>query len=142
MDSQPTVFCVNLEQGLSENLSLTALGCGRYRAEESSIFSEINFGDVIEAEPSPDGGIRLVRVIEQSSLVTLRWLIPQGVAESEGLSQFLEKVTAVGGRWERALGGLLILHLPNASGFDAHSEFKQYTGCNGPGSECHASDNI
>jgi len=142
MEPKAVMIQVYIEQGLTESLSLTALGDGRYRAEVSSIFSGINRGDVIEAEPSTDGGIRLVKVIEQSPMVTLRWLVPEGIAESDELGQFLEKVVAVGGCWERALGGLLILHLPKAGGFDAHSEFKRYTGCNSPSTECHGSDNI
>jgi hypothetical protein len=143
MDSQAVVIDVQLEQGLSESLSFTLLGSGRYRAEESSIASEsINLGDVIEAEPGPDNGIRFVRVIEKSPLMTLRWLIPQDAAESEGLGQFLAKVDALGGRWERALGGLLFLHLPQACGFDADREFKQYTGCSSRCNERNQIDNV
>jgi len=143
MDSQAVMLDVHLEQGLSESLSFTLLGSGLYRAEESSIASEsINLGDVIEAEPGPDNGIRFVRVIEKSPLMTLRWLIPQDAAESKGLGPFLAKVDAVGGRWERALGGLLFLHLPHACGFDADREFKHYTGCSSPRNERSQVDNV
>ena len=130
MDSHAVVLQVDLEDGLRESLSFTPLGSGRYRAEESSIASElINFGDVIEAEPSTDNGICFVRVIEKSPLMTLRWLISQDVAESQGLGQFLAKVDSAGGPLERALGGMPFQHLPHACGFDAVNEFKQHTGC-------------
>jgi hypothetical protein len=141
--SRAVVLDVHFEQGLSESLSFTPLGADRYRAEESSIASEsINLGDVIEAEPGPDNGIRFVRVIEKSPLTTLRWLIPQDAAESKGLGQFLVKVDAAGGRWERALGGFLFLHLPHACGFDVDREFKHYTGCSSPRNERGQLDNV
>lgn len=49
--------------------------------------------------------------------------------ESKGLDQFLARVSEVGGRWERAMGGLLLLHLPHMSDFDAEREFKHFTNC-------------
>lgn len=92
MDLQTVVFDVHLEQGVSESVSLTPLGPDRYRAEESSIASEsINLGDVIQAEHVPDNGVRLVRMIEKSPFVTLRWLIPQNVLSRKGWTNFLQE---------------------------------------------------
>lgn len=116
MDLQAVVLDVHFEEGLRESLSLTSLGSGRYRAEESSIASEsINLGDVIEAEPIPGNGIRFLRVIEKSSLMTLRWLIPQDAAESEGLANFLQGLmrwVGVGNvRWEVYCSCIYLKHL-------------------------------
>jgi hypothetical protein len=94
--------------------------------EQSSLTEDsINLGDVIAAELSGDRGIRFINVSRKSSYVTLRWVISKKAADSVGLSAFLKQVTEVGGLWERALGGVLILHLPQASAFDADREFKR-----------------
>jgi len=128
MEPKPIEFQVHLGNGLTENLLLMPLGSDHYRVEVSSLTDDsINLGDVIEAEAIASNEIRFVRMAENSPLVTLRWLIPQKVAESEGLTKFLEKVIEVGGLWERAFGGYLLLHLPRAEHFDAETEFKLYT---------------
>lgn len=63
--------------------------------------------------------------MQKSQYTTLRWLISKRAAESAGLTAFLEQVTEVGGFWERAVGGVLILHLPQTPSFDAEREFKR-----------------
>ncbi len=129
MPSEERLYEVHFADGLTEQLSLTSLGSGSYRLEESSFFDDsINLGDVIAAEPIDEGRIRFVSVLGKSSYVTLRWAISKKVAESEGLTRFLEQVAAVGGLWEQAMGGMLILHLPQGSAFDAEGEFKLLTG--------------
>jgi hypothetical protein len=128
MSSEERLYEVLFADGSSEQLSLTSLGGGSYRLEESSFFDDtINLGDVIAAEPMNEGRIQFVSVLRKSSYVTLRWAISKKVAESEGLTRFLEQVGAVGGLWEQAMGGMLILHIPQGTAFDAEREFKDQT---------------
>jgi len=125
MSLEARVYAVHFADGSTEQLSLTLLGSGSYRAEESSLVDDsINLGDVIANE----GGIRFLSVSQKSSYTTLRWTISKSAAESEGLPRFLKQVAEVGGLWEQVMGGLLILHIPQSSAFDAKREFKRHIG--------------
>ena len=125
MSLEARAYAVHFADGSTEQLSLTLLGSGSYRAEESSLVDDsINLGDVIANE----GGIRFLSVSQKSSYTTLRWTISKSAAESEGLPRFLKQVVEVGGLWEQVMGGLLILHIPQSSAFDAKREFKRQIG--------------
>ncbi len=124
MSLEARVYAVHFADGSTEQLSLLT-GSGSYRAEESSLVDDsINLGDVIANE----GGIRFLSVSQKSSYTTLRWTISKSAAESEGLPRFLKQVAEVGGLWEQVMGGLLILHIPQSSAFDAKREFKRQMG--------------
>jgi hypothetical protein len=128
MVSETPTYAVDFADGITEQLSLTPLGTGHYRAEQSSSADDsVNFGDIIAAEPTANGGLRFLSVLQKSQYTTLRWLISKRAAESAGLTAFLEQVTEVGGLWERTMGGVLILHLPQTPTFDAEREFKRQT---------------
>jgi len=123
------VYAVRFADGITEELSLTPLASGTYRLEESALIHDpINLGDIIAAESISEDEIEFVGVPQKSPYETLRWLIAKNLTESEGLPRFLERVVEAGGLWERALGGLLILHIPRASEFDAEREFKLQMG--------------
>ena len=129
MSPEPRVYAVRFADGITEELSLTPLGSGTYRLEESALIHDpINLGDIIAAESISEDEIEFVGVSEKSPYETLRWLIAKNLTESEGLPRFLERVVEAGGLWERALGGLLILHIPRPSAFDAEREFKLQMG--------------
>jgi hypothetical protein len=128
MSSETRTYTVRFEEGWSEQVSLTPLGSERYRAEESSLANDsINLGDVIAGSRIDEGEIKFLNVSQKSSYVTSRWIIPKSAAESDGLTIFLKKLTDIGGLWERALGGVLIIHLPDGTAFDADREFKLQT---------------
>src|SRR2546430_13113403 len=125
MSLEARAYAVHMADGSAEQIRLTLLGSGSYRAEESSLVDDsINLGDVIANE----GGIRFLSVSQKSSYTTLRWTISKSAAESEGLPRFLKQVVEVGGLWEQVMGGLLILHIPQSSAFDAKREFKRQIG--------------
>jgi hypothetical protein len=128
MSSETRTYAVCFEEGWTEQLSLTPLGSGRYRAEESSLGNDsINLGDVIAASQIDEGKIKFLNVSQKSSYVPLRWIIPKSAAESDGLTGFLKQVSDVGGLWEHALGGVLILHLPHGTALDPDREFTLQT---------------
>jgi hypothetical protein len=129
MDSEGRAYTVHLGDELTEQLDLVPLSTGLYRAEESSLLHEsITLGTVIAAETISDTDIRFLSVFQNSPYITKTWLISEDVMESARLVQFLEEASRAGVRWERALGGLLLLHLPPGSLFDADREFKRVTG--------------
>jgi hypothetical protein len=128
MSSETGTYIVHFAREFTEQLRLTPLDSGHYRAEESSLLNDsINLGDELTAKLIGEGEISFLHVSQKSPYVTLRWLISETVIKSDGLDRFLEQVTGAGGLWERALGGLLILHLPRESAFDAEREFTRQT---------------
>lgn len=129
MDSEGRSYTVHSNDESTEQLNFVPLGAGLYRAEESSLLHEsITLGTVITGEPVSEMAIRFLNVSQNSPYVTKTWMISKAVAESPRLIEFLEQVCSAGGRWERALGGLLFLHLPPESPFDVDREFKRLTG--------------
>jgi len=128
MSSETRRYIVHFPGECTEHLRLIPLGSGYYRAEESSLLNDsINLGDEITAKIIHEGEISFLHVSHKSPYVTLRWLISETATKSEGLDRFLEQVNGAGGLWERALGGLLILHLPRESAFDPEREFTRQT---------------
>jgi hypothetical protein len=127
MGCEIPVYSVLFESGITEELLLTPLGSGRYRLEQSALVDDsVNFGDVIAAEPASDGAIRFLNVVDKSPYVTLRWVLSERASESLGLPTFLARVIEIGGVWERATGGVLILHIPRDCAFDADGEFTRH----------------
>ncbi|HEY4357242.1 MAG TPA: hypothetical protein VGN16_15945 [Acidobacteriaceae bacterium] len=98
----------------SENLLLTKLSPGILRLEESSLSGEFElyYHDVIEARVEPGLPLRFLRVVSKSGLVTKTFFLSKQLAESAAVNTLLARIMAVGGNWERAFGGLFILHFP------------------------------
>jgi hypothetical protein len=114
---------LSFQEGDSETLLVTPLGRDLYRLEESSVFGEVSYHDVIEAQPNTDGTLRFRRLVTPSGLITVSWILAKTLIESPALSPLLGEVIAVGGNWERLLGGCLILHLPHAEHDRLSQEF-------------------
>jgi hypothetical protein len=98
----------------TETCFVTPMGPKLYRMEQSSVLREVRYHDVVEAELQTDGIYRFLRVVTPSGLTTVSWVLSQALIESRAMADWLEKVEAVGGNWERVFGGLLIVHLPPA----------------------------
>src|SRR5215510_10940752 len=98
--------------GGTEDLLVTPVGLNLYRLEESPIFGDAEYHDVIEAERLPGGHLRLVRVVTPSGFKTFTWLIRESEFDSPVFNALLDRVIAVGGNWERICGGMLKIHLP------------------------------
>ncbi len=47
------------------------------------------------------------------------------VVESEEFKAFCDDVMQAGGMWERALGGIVIVHVPPDSSFDPETEIER-----------------
>jgi hypothetical protein len=111
---QPREVQMTFQDGDSEGLLVTPLGPNLYRLEESSVFGEASYHDVVETEAQTDRTLRFMRVLTPSGLKTVSRILPQAKFESPALSALLDKVMAVGGNWERIFGGVILLHLPPA----------------------------
>jgi hypothetical protein len=100
------------EDGVCEEVEVTSLNSQSVRLEETPMASseDVRFGDVIEVAPYERDVFRFVRVISRSDLEMATFLVSQKVAGEEALAKVLSRVTAIGVHWERAFGGVLMLH--------------------------------
>jgi hypothetical protein len=133
MSNKPTVhfeYCENtadrrtgliFENGDSEWLMLAEVGGGLYRLEESSFAGDAMYGDTIHADATPNGDLIFRGFAERSALKSQSWVLSAELIESEPINAILANVTAAGGMWERAFGGVLLIHTPPAMA-DAISE--------------------
>jgi hypothetical protein len=117
-------FEIEYPDGSSEGLLVSPVGSNLYRLEESSLLGEAVFGDVIEAEPKPDGGLQFKRVASASDMSTVSCILTPEQMNAPGLQPLLDRVMSLGGNWERAMDGLLIVHLPRSVHLDIEAEVK------------------
>lgn len=103
---------IMFENGDSEDLIVTSLTSNLYRLEESSFVGEMRYLDVIRAIPLEGGSLLFKEVVTPSTLATQSWVVSKEIVESPELSKVLDRVMAIGGNWEQAFGGVLIIHLP------------------------------
>ena len=108
-DQRSTLFFAN---GDSENLLVSQVGADLFRLEESSFLGEGYYHDVIRALVRSDGALDVQEIVSRSGLTTLEWILSKDVIESTELRSVLDWVMNIGGGWERAFSGVLLLHLP------------------------------
>ena len=118
---------ISFDSGVSfESSVVTPMEPGVYRLEVSPVFSEVaSFGDIIEAEEDDTGKLHFRRIISRAELRAYRWLLSQRIVESEESKVFCDNVMQAGGMWERAWGGIVIVHVPLDSGFDPEIEIER-----------------
>ena len=98
-----------------------------YRLRGSSGFGEVYYGDVIEVVQGTKGENRFSRVVSRSGLQVNVFVLPQSAFASANWESFQHLVTAQGGIWERAYGGVLFVHMPPGSTLDVSDEVKSLT---------------
>jgi hypothetical protein len=103
---------IRYASGDSERLMLTEVGPDLYRLEESSFAGDAVYGDIIRADRSANGDLTFHGIVELSPLVTQSWILSADVLTTEHIRRLLSTVTAAGGMWEQAFGGLLMIHAP------------------------------
>lgn len=113
--------------GSSEGLIVSSVGPNLFRLEESSLLGEAVFGDVIEAEPRQDGSLEFKRVAAESEMSTVSCILTLEQMNAPGLQPLLDRIMSLGGNWERAMDGLLMVHLPKSVHIDVEAEIKALT---------------
>jgi hypothetical protein len=115
-----------------ENAAFPAPTANIYRIEETPAFGfadpdlDLSLRDIIETELKADGTHRFVRVVKRAELRHYSWILPQRFADSRQCSEYVAEVEAAGGIWERIMGGLLLVHIPPGSKFDAEAELNRF----------------
>lgn len=115
------------DNGDSEELLVTVVGCDLYRVEETSLFGDANYGDVIRASRRSDGGLLLLGIESRSDLVTQSWILSKDVLDSPECDLLLKDIMADGGNWERAFGGVLLVHTSASSAVATAGRVKALT---------------
>ena len=115
------------EEGVrANNMCLTQIGPNLYRLEETPVFIEsVSYKDVIEADKQPDGSLLFCQVVQKSDLRTYDLILSKEIVASEELAIILDKVTALGGHWERIFGGCLFIYLPANTDYDPVDEINR-----------------
>ena len=80
--------------------------------EESSFVGEALYGDIIRVSEADDGALMFLEVAERSTLVSNNWIMSADTLGSPGIKAILTNVMELGGMWEQAFGGLLMVHVP------------------------------
>jgi hypothetical protein len=100
-------------------LDVTPLGNGLYRLESSPMVApdetELFFGDIIEATVESPNDLAFVRVFMRSPLEHWSFMVGNDVLSRPNAQQFLDRVMAAGGNWERIWNSFLAIHLPPGS---------------------------
>ena len=126
--AESTTIRLRFDGTSHETVDAVPLAAGRFRLQESPLFASdaVHAGDLVAAERLPDGTHRFVRVIERAPFHHYAWVVPQGWLASPDRAAYVAAVEAAGGRWEEALGGVLLIHVPLGSSFDAAAELDRY----------------
>lgn len=101
------------EDGVCEDVETGTAGESRFMLLTTPLASSTTArrGDVVEL--AAEGKIwRFLRVVEPSTDVTLQLTVPKDDGDWGALRSLFDALEAVGGRWERAYGGLVLLHVP------------------------------
>jgi hypothetical protein len=112
--------------GDSEELLLTPVDGDLYRLEESSFIGEARYGDVIRGSRRDDG-LLFLGIETRSNLVSQSWILSEAVLDCPECGSLLDDVMAMGGNWERAFGGVLLVHTPEGSEEEIADRVKQLT---------------
>jgi hypothetical protein len=111
-------------EGDSEELLLRLIESDLYLLEESSLLGHACYHDVIRATPAVDGSLNFEHVVRRSGLSTTSWILPQKVIQSSELHAILSDVMRLGGNWEQAFGGLLLIHVPPQEADNIHRKIE------------------
>jgi hypothetical protein len=105
-----------------ELLAVTFIGPNLVQLNENPLLAEAQFGDIVEVEYLPNGVLRLIRIAEASGLERLGWVVSVDIVTSPVLTEFLNRILAMGGYFEACIG-MLILNVPKAQKTSAEAEF-------------------
>lgn len=127
MADSPTIR-LRFDEASHESVTVTRVADRQFRLEHTPLLSPepLHAGDVVEADALPDGTHRFRRVVRRGAMRHYSWVVPRAWADSEDRDAYVAKVEATGGRWEQVMGGVLHVHIPTDSDFDAAAELGRY----------------
>lgn len=105
------------EDGVCEDVETGTAGDSRFMLLTTPLASSTTArrGDVVEL--AAEGKIwRFLRVVEPSTDVTIELVVPKEHGDWGALRNLFDTLEQLGGKWERAYGGLVLLHVPAQHG--------------------------
>ena len=121
----PITFPGNTD--VTETLRVTRVSPDTYRLLDSSVAGDVFLGDVIEVARGAEGNNRFVRLVARSGLAVKSLMLSEAAFSSPDLQRLLQRVSGLGGSWERVHGGTLLLHLPPDLSMELDREMQQLT---------------
>ena len=124
--NEDSAIAIAFPNNVTEDILLTLAEGNHYRAESSCFLGEpqVFYGDVIEIRPTGEKSGEFLRVVRRSGLRVICRTIGKNVTDSALLPALLDKIMRAGGNWERAFGGVLLVHLPESAELDIDSELQ------------------
>lgn len=104
---------VLFEDGVCEEVEAERLEGDRWRLLSTPLATSSNVrrDDVVVLRE--DGRIfRFEKIAKAAPYVTIELVMSEAVIRAEGLRALFERVEETGGQWERAHGGVVLLHVP------------------------------
>ena len=101
------------EDGVCEDVETGSAGESRFLLMQTPMASSTTArrGDVVELQP--EGTIwRFVAVVQPAAHVTIELTVPTGDGDWSALRTLFDTLERLGGQWERAYGGIVLLHVP------------------------------
>lgn len=122
-------LCISAGSKTAIDVEVTVVGEGLFRLDEEPLLflaadaardMELfpRFGDIIFAERINSTTVPYLGISERGPYRHYDFLVTQQLSESPRLASFLAEVVQGGGRWERCMGGILVLSLPATSPLD------------------------
>jgi hypothetical protein len=100
-------------------MDVVKVGDRLYRLQKFPVGVEsVNFADIVEADMVGDRLLRVQRVVEKSRWLVYDFILSEQASSSSGVEAVLERVTQLGGHWEKVFGGVLIICLPPEVHYD------------------------
>jgi hypothetical protein len=121
----PIEITLHVDEGWDMPTTVTPLGDGRYRMEETVEFCRrASLGCVVGLRQREDGTYKIWKVFERPYRVKT-FMIPNNFANSHALYELGEWVYSLGGRWECIMEGKLLLHIPHDVNVDLLTEIQR-----------------
>ena len=114
------------EEATAKDMCLALIGPNLFRVEEAPIFVEsVSYGDIIEAYRQDDGSLLFRQVVKKSDLKSYQFILPTEIITSDNILTLLDKITSIGGHWERLFGGCLFIYIPANIDYDPTDEINR-----------------
>ena len=124
--NEESAIAIAFPNHVTDDILLTPFEGNQYRAECSCFLGEprVFYGDVIEIKATGKRSADFLRIVKRSGLRVSCRVIGKNIIESALLQGLLDKIMEAGGNWERAFGGVLLVHLPESGELDVDSELQ------------------
>jgi len=112
-------------EGATERVTVSQVAANRYRIDCAPLSDCLSFGDVIEADTVGPGKLVFRAVVERSRWTAYSWVLARELIESPAMTDYLARITELGGHWDILFGGLLHIFLPAEVDHDPKREIQR-----------------